>query len=212
MTETCPLCFSQQTADFFSDNKREYLQCNHCKLVFVPKRFHLNNEQEKAEYDKHQNSVDDFGYRNFLSRLATPLMDELESEANGLDFGCGKGPALMAMFEEQGFNMQGYDLYYRNDTSVLGSCYDFITLTEVIEHLASPNSLLKQLWAILNERGNLGVMTKLVIDKEAFAKWHYKNDPTHIAFYSVATFEFMADWLNAGLKQVASDAIILFKN
>jgi 2-polyprenyl-3-methyl-5-hydroxy-6-metoxy-1,4-benzoquinol methylase len=208
VNHACPLCDCEVTEFYYQDKKRSYQQCSRCALVFVAKPFHLTPLQEKAEYDKHENSVDDIGYRSFLARLTEPLIKQLAEGSKGLDFGCGSGPALMAMLEEKGFAMQGYDVYYRNDQSVLNTSYDFITMTEVIEHLAKPKAVLEQLLALLNTAGKLGIMTKLVIDKEAFSHWHYKNDPTHIAFYSLETFAYFAEYYQLEFQQVANDAFI----
>lgn len=42
------------------------------------------------------------------------------------------------MLEEAGHNMALYDIYYHPDTAVLEKQYDFMTATEVIEHLYHP--------------------------------------------------------------------------
>jgi len=48
--------------------------------------------------------------------------------------------------------------------------------------------------------GWLGIMTKRVRDQEAFKTWHYKNDPTHIGFFSEATFQWLTGrWSSMGI-------------
>jgi hypothetical protein len=54
-------------------------------------------------------------------------------------------------------------------------------------------------------------MTKLVIDRDAFATWHYKNDPTHVCFFSVDTFHWLADLWRAKIEFIGNDVIILEK-
>ena len=76
----CPLCRSDQFFVFHRDRRREYLRCQRCALVFVPPQYFLRPEQEKAEYDLHQNELDDPGYRGFLTRLAEPLAQRLVAE------------------------------------------------------------------------------------------------------------------------------------
>lgn len=191
---------------------REYFQCPNCELVFVPKKFHLNSIDEKKEYDLHNNNPFDPGYRKFLSRLATPLIGKLGSNSYGLDFGSGSGPALSVMLEECGMRVDLFDLYYHNDESVFKNTYDFITATEVVEHLAKPYYEFKQLLKILKTKGYLGIMTKLVIDKGAFCKWHYIQDMTHISFYSRFTFEYIAKTFDLDLEIIGNDVIILRKS
>ncbi|BBI49363.1 hypothetical protein HORIV_17840 [Vreelandella olivaria] len=86
------------------------------------------------------------------------------------------------MFAEQGHPMAIYDLFYAPDASVLTQIYDFITATEVVEHLAQPGKVLTQLAAQIAPGGYLGLMTKRVTSPQAFARWHYISDPTHISF------------------------------
>lgn len=207
----CPLCRSNDVDSFFENKKRVYLQCVHCQLVFVPSRYWLNAEEEKATYDLHENNPLDEGYRHFLSRLSTPLLERLAPNQRGLDFGCGPGPALSILFEEQGQQMDLYDPFYYNDPSVFQKTYDFITATEVVEHMHDPNSEFTTLFNMLRKGGTLGLMTKLVIDKNAFKKWHYIHDMTHVCFYSRPTFEYLAQHFNADLTFIARDVILLQK-
>lgn len=194
-----------------SDKKRQYLHCHECDLVFVPQQYHLAMTLEKAEYDKHQNSAGDPGYRKFLNRLCEPLAERLKPRSNGLDFGCGPGPALPVLLKELGHSVEVYDKFYARHPQVLQRQYDFVTATEVFEHLSDPAQTLNQLWSLLKTGGLLGVMTKLAIDKNAFEKWHYKNDPTHIIFFSQYTMRWLARYWRAEFEPVATDAFIFKK-
>lgn len=205
----CPLCGAPDVLPYHRDKRREYLQCQRCKLVWVPPQYHLSSQRERAEYDLHQNGVNDPGYRSFLSRLANPLMERLTPAASGLDFGCGPGPALAAMLVEQGFPVTLYDIFYQPDKSVLAKKYDFICATEVVEHLHAPGEVLAQLRSMLLPGGYLGIMTKLVRDSDAFASWHYKSDPTHVCFFSEETWQWWATANSAKLERIGADVILL---
>jgi 2-polyprenyl-3-methyl-5-hydroxy-6-metoxy-1,4-benzoquinol methylase len=139
-------------------------------------------------------------------------MAKIKAPAKGLDFGCGPGPALAAMLSEQGYQMACYDPAYFPDQSLLAQHYDFITSTEVIEHIHQPRPALMLLAQLLRPGGLLVIMTKRVRDAEAFKTWHYKNDPTHVRFYSQATFEYIAHWLEMSLEVVDNDVVILQRN
>ncbi len=207
----CPLCSSEDVCFFFKDKNRIYLRCFFCKLVFVPSRYWLSTEDERATYDLHENDVQDTGYRQFLSRLSTPLLERLSSKQKGLDFGCGPGPTLSVLMEEQGQQVDLYDPIYFNDPSVFKKKYDFICATEVVEHLHDPKREFAALFKLLKRGGWLGVMTKLVRDEYAFRQWHYIRDMTHICFYSQSTFEYLAQRFHADLNFVANDVILLSK-
>lgn len=208
----CPLCGHRDGNGFHRDRRREYLRCPVCALVYVPADSHLDTAAEKSVYDLHENDPADAGYRRFLSRLSEPLLQRLgERSARGLDFGCGPGPALAQIMREAGHTVALYDPYYFPDTAVLAGDYDFIMATEVVEHLAAPGLELERLWRLLRPGGVLGLMTKLVIDQQAFRSWHYISDPTHICFFSEETLQWWAARVDAELELVAADAVLLRK-
>jgi hypothetical protein len=209
----CPLC--KGIVPYHRDKFREYLNCRTCSLVFVPPAQHLSATDEKACYDLHDNQTDDAGYRCFLGRLFTPLNQRLAPNSQGLDFGCGPGPALAKMFEEAGHSVALYDPYYAPDRFVLSARYDFITLSEVVEHMAEPGKVLDRLWTNLVPDGWLGIMTKRVRDQAAFAAWHYITDPTHICYFSEATFEWLTrHWSSMDMPATlvtAGDDVVLIR-
>ncbi|GGE38372.1 methyltransferase [Halopseudomonas oceani] len=206
----CPLC-AAPAHWLLDDRKRSYWQCEKCLMVHVPKRWQLSAEQEKAEYDRHENHPDDPGYRRFLSRLAEPLLQRLPAASSGLDFGCGPGPALAVMLREHGHQVALHDLYYHPNPEALRQQWDFITATEVVEHLAAPREVLEQLWQCLKPGGWLGLMTKRVSNPEAFRTWHYKSDPTHISFFSEQSFRWLATRWQAELEVIGADVVLLRK-
>nr|WP_010132864.1 class I SAM-dependent methyltransferase [Microbulbifer agarilyticus] len=209
--EPCPLCRHRAAQPFLyhQDKQRAYYQCGECALVYVPRRFHLSATEEKAYYDLHENHLQDPGYEKFLSRCADPLLARLPAGAHGLDFGCGPAPLLANMLSSNGHPTATYDLYYHPESAVLEQSYDFVVSTEVVEHLSEPGEVITSLWQRLNRGGVLALMTKLVASQERFASWHYIRDPTHIVFFSVPTFSWLARKLNAELEIVGADVIFL---
>ena len=171
----------------------------------------LIHEEEKAFYQQHENNPEDTGYRKFLSRMSLPVLDRIAPASHGLDFGCGPGPTLSLMFEEAGHTMAVYDPYFAPHSEALKKHYDFITSTEVFEHLSAPKQILEQLLPMLKPGGWLGIMTKRVIDQEAFSHWHYKNDPTHITFFSDQSFRWIAARYGLELSIVDQDVVLLQK-
>ncbi|MHA6965950.1 class I SAM-dependent methyltransferase [Zobellella denitrificans] len=208
---SCPLCEHPHTFPFWEDKQRRYARCERCRLIFVEPGYRLDAAAEKAIYDRHENRVDDAGYRRFLSRLAAPLVERLRPGSTGLDFGCGPGPALAAMLTEAGFATTTYDPYYADYPERLAQCYDFVTCTEAIEHFYQPGREWRQLLTMLAPGGWLGLMTKLARDQAAFANWHYKQDPTHVSFFSRDTFLWLAARDGLGIEFIGADVILLHK-
>ncbi len=55
-------------------------------------------------------------------------------------------------------------------------------------------------------------MTKLVIDVDMVAGWHYKNDPTHVVFFKSSNIPvFWLSGIKAELEFIGNDVILLRK-
>ena len=211
MANQCPLCCSKQSQPYFKNKDASYFSCSSCDLVFTPKEFHLSEAAEKTRYDSHQNNPEDEHYRAFLSKAFNPVMDCIKSGAKGLDFGSGPGPTLSLMFEEQGYAVDLFDKFYANDQHIFNNQYDFITATEVVEHLSKPGDELNRLYSMLNTGGTLAIMTKMINDQVDFASWYYKDDPTHICFFSQTTMNYLAKSWNSRVQFYGHDITLFFK-
>ncbi|EPY28376.1 2-polyprenyl-3-methyl-5-hydroxy-6-metoxy-1,4-benzoquinol methylase [Strigomonas culicis] len=202
---SCPLCPCGEGAVFHKDRLRVYYKCPICSLIFVDPQNYVSEEAEKEEYCLHENNIEDDGYRAFLSRAAQPVFDffaESEDKRIGLDFGCGPAPVLASILtsNDTKFSVVNYDKYFfpatQEDIFSHDNQYDFITSTEVVEHLHSPGTVLKSLWRVLKPGGILVIMTKRAEGSVAkFQNWHYIRDKTHVCFFSDATFEWIAQTL-----------------
>jgi 2-polyprenyl-3-methyl-5-hydroxy-6-metoxy-1,4-benzoquinol methylase len=186
----CPLC-SDTARHYARDKKRDYFRCPTCYLIFVPKKFHLPPPLEKSLYDYHQNDPLDAGYRNFLGKIAEPLTKLLKPGMRGLDFGSGPGPTLYLMLKELGFPTDIYDPFYADNPKMLEKQYDFVTCTEVAEHFCDPKGSFDKLTGLVKPKGYLALMTLFWKDGMSFADWWYKNDTTHVAFYSRRTIRWL---------------------
>ena len=136
---------------------------------------------EHARYLEHNNEVDDPDYREFLARLWVHVRQRVAQGASGLDYGAGPGPALVAMMREDGFEADGYDPIFAPDTELLERTYDFIVCTETADNL------------------------------DAFENWHYRRDPTHVAFYSAGTMTWIAGHMGCQLELPAKNVAIFRK-
>ena len=143
-----------------------------------------------------ETGVDDPDYQNFLLPLKQAVIPHLSPNSRGIDFGAGPGPALANMFADDGFEMSLYDLYFHNDRSVLSHSYDFVVTSETVEHFESPGLEFELINNLLKEGGVMGIMTSILYESINIEKWYYRMDPTHIAFYSPETMEWIAKQYN----------------
>ncbi len=209
-TFLCPLCHSSKTEEFSHSENRHYHLCQICDVVFVPQKYLVSKIEEKSKYDNHQNSPDNEGYCTFLDKLLLPLEEYLNRGDRGLDFGSGPGPTLSIMMEKRGYKMDIYDIFYHDSPEVFDKEYNFITSTEVIEHLRHPMKEIERLWGCLKEGGVLGLMTAFRVGD--FERWYYKRDLTHIRFFTPSTFKWLAKKLGATLIIPESGVVILKKD
>ncbi|MDR7095892.1 class I SAM-dependent methyltransferase [Hydrogenophaga laconesensis] len=188
----CPVCEGQEGRPFQVVGERAYGRCERCEATFLFPDQRPSIKAERAEYALHQNTDDDDGYRSFLARLATPLLQRLRPRSDGLDFGCGPGPVLAGMLREAGHTVALYDPFFHPDGATLEATYDFITCTEVAEHFHDPATEFRRLDRLLRPGGWLALMTRFQTDDTRFAQWHYRRDPTHVVFYREATLRWLA--------------------
>lgn len=209
---TCPLCASQGNFPATTGLMgRVFRHCDNCNLVFVEQQFLPEQEEEKARYDQHNNSIDDRGYVNFLNQAISPAMPYLSKGMKGLDYGCGPGPTLSILLEREGMTCADYDPLFFPDLPE--GPFDFIFATECFEHFFDPAKELNRLKQLLKPGGLLVIMTNLWERFEQFSNWHYTNDFTHVSFYHAETFRFICN--HFGFKRLESDGervVILKKN
>lgn len=189
----CILCTHNSARRFLSVDSMDYWRCERCLATFLDPSQMPSLEVERHQYQMHENDPADDGYRHFLSRLAEPLLQVLPPQRQGLDFGCGPGPALAMMMEEAGHQVALYDPFFYPHEEALQQQYDFITCTEVVEHFHRPARQFELFEHLLKPQGWLAIMTCFQTDDEAFAHWHYRRDPTHVIFYREETFHTLAD-------------------
>lgn len=209
--EHCPLCHNLATQHYYTDKFRDYWHCPDCQLVFASRNSLLTSDAELAIYQQHQNNPDDLGYRQFLNKLASPFLERLGDKPQiGLDFGAGPGPTLYLLLQQRGHQVANYDPYFAPDAALLQQKYDFICSTEAIEHFYEPAKEWELWLGLLKQQGWLGLMTRLRPEAPTdFAKWHYKNDPTHVSFFHADTFGWLARRDGFSLEIIGPDVVIM---
>lgn len=189
----CPLCGTLSSDPFHSDGAREYRICGTCALIFMPASMHPRPLEEVVRYAQHDNRRDDPRYVEFLRRLADPLMARLSPGARGLDFGSGPVPVLGELLTANGFPAVSYDPVFAPHEELLEDRYDFISCSEVAEHLHDPAAAFERFARLLRPGGTLGVMTRFHGHEAPFEDWWYRRDPTHVCFYREETMQ----WIGA---------------
>lgn len=122
---------------------------------------------------------------------------------------------LSLLLAGRGHRMSVFDPLFSNVPGVLDRQYDFVTCTEVVEHFKNPTQEWDKLIQLVKPGGWLGIMTKLADDvagdPEAFARWHYIRDLTHVSFFSRKTFRHLAKMNTLEVEFVGEDIVMLRK-
>lgn len=197
----CPLC-DAEAKPYFHNQDRYWFGCMRCEAVFVAPDYHPSPADEKAIYQLHNNDVNDAGYQKFVSPISDAVQCDFDVSASGLDYGCGEGPVISHILAQQGYKLSLYDPFFHADTSALNSQYDFIVCCEVAEHFANPAEEFQRLFNLLQPGGRLYCMTVMWQGGD-FSRWHYKNDPTHVFFYTPQSIDFIREQF--GFQSVTHD-------
>ena len=223
---SCPLCLQSGLVVFYeqtegipwrlyspdSDRAQSliFYRCRHCNLITKDPAVRSTSDQQRRHYQKHNNDLSDMGYREHLMRVIRPLRSLLGENANGLDYGCGPILSIGALMKTEGIDCHSFDPFFFPDQSLLTSdTYDFITCAEVVEHFNDPHNQFQHLYEMLRPDGLLAVMTQL--PPPSFKGWWYHRDPTHVAFYSEETFDWIARYWHMSRMVSADNVFILRK-
>ncbi|MDB2562728.1 class I SAM-dependent methyltransferase [Sulfurimonas sp.] len=209
MQATCPLCSSVSKVSFEIEDT--YYKCETCHGIFVDENTRPNRVEEKKRYELHDDDTSDNGYRKFVHPITSSIMNDFDEDALGLDFGAGTSAIISVVLKEQRYNIKNYDPYFHIHPELLEKKYDYISSCEVIEHFYNPHKEFTLLKSMLGSNSKLYLMTEVYSEGINFASWYYKNDPTHVFFYSKETFEWIKNRFK--FKSVSIEKrLIVFEN
>ena len=186
---SCVVCKNSELKFFINCGNLVYWECTICDAKILDPKHRLLNNHEKKHYLKHNNSITDINYKNFLLKLFEPMKDKISTSDMGLDYGCGFSPALAHILKTYGFKVELYDPFFFPNKNVFFRKYKFITCSEVVEHFFNPYEEFKKINDILDNNSWFGVMTSFLLNDNFFKNWYYRKDPTHVVFYKKKTFE-----------------------
>ncbi len=189
MNKKCPLC--QNSASFFYEDTQNYYKCQNCHGIFVDEEQLPNEKSEKERYELHDDNTEDAGYRKFVSPITSNIEKDFSKEAQGLDFGAGTSQIITKVMQEKSYKISSYDPYFHPCEELLKKKYDYIASCEVIEHFYHPAKEFTLLKSLLKRNAKLYLMTDIYDEQVEFSSWYYKNDPTHVFFYTKKTFEWI---------------------
>ncbi len=206
-TIECPLC-NGTSKSFYHHT---FYRCQKCTGIFRAQEKHLSLQEEKNRYDLHNNDVFDERYQQFVSPIVEAVKNDYEPRAHGLDFGCGPGPVISKLLTDNNYQISQYDPFYAPDENLLQQKFDYIVCCEVIEHFRNPYREFSTLSRLLKPNGRLYCMTDLYDDDPQFKDWGYKDDQTHLFFYTKTSLEWIKKYYGFS-SLLINDRLIIFTN
>ena len=210
----CKICHCNTIIVRDDKTDKIYYRCLNCDYIFMDDKHYLDASLEKRHYDNHNNNLESLGYVKMFEKLIEEFVfSDVKNIKTVLDFGCGEGEVLPILLERGDISCDKYDLFYFPQKVYENKKYDLIVSTEVIEHLSSPLEIIKELLLSLNKDGYLLFMTCFhPSNDEKFLKWFYIKDVTHIGFFSIKTFEYLANEFGLKIVKNNSKNIVMLKN
>lgn len=188
MNESCPLCLRNSLKAILE----LYVHCNQCDLISLQPEKRLLPDFEKQRYLLHQGQNPE-GLIKFLEPAISYTLQNRTQQDQILDYGCGADQVLVKHLTSLGFNILGYDpFFYQQALQDLAQKFDLVIATEVVEHFFNPRTELLRLQELLKPSGKLLIMTSFHQGLAHFETWSYRRDPTHVSFYSLKSFEWVA--------------------
>ncbi|WP_027108016.1 class I SAM-dependent methyltransferase [Lacticigenium naphthae] len=203
----CKICQSPTIEKVDPHHGTVFHECSACLFISRDSTAYISQEEEFQIYENHNNSIDDPRYVDFFMKFLTaavfPYLKNDQRQA--LDFGSGPSPVLAQLMERDfEFLYTLYDKFYEPDPHYSNQKYDLITTTEVVEHIADPIPIFKELTSLLKEDGIFAVMTLFhKKDPEKFFGWHYMRDLSHVSFFTPEAMEIIAE--KCGLQIIYCD-------
>lgn len=190
----CHICL--KATETFTHEKTDitYYHCSSCEYIFKSPECYQDLSSQKERYNLHENNEDDVGYIAYFQRFLDFTLPLVGHPKRALDFGCGRTSLLASLLEKEGIVCDYYDPIYHPNTLDDSKKYELIVSTEVFEHLHSPKEVFESLIGRLEDGGYLAIQTQFHPNEiEAFKKWYYHQDPTHIVFFTTKTFKCLCE-------------------
>lgn len=210
MNPPCLICSSPTTGKE-DRGGRLFHFCSHCHFVSLDQQFHLTFEEERQRYKLHNNDSDNEGYKQWLSAFGDAAVRPFVSQHSRiLDFGCGPNPLLKIILEREGYTVEIYDKHFF--VHPFEGKFDMIISTEVIEHIYNPLEQIQNLKLHLKTGGCISLKTSFrPVSDEAFLNWWYKEDRTHISFFSPEAVKSLSEKLGLEVLKCDNKSIIILR-
>jgi hypothetical protein len=207
----CLVCASSNLSEL-KNPRRTFFRCNECGFSFLHPDFLPDEETARNRYKLHQNDDDNEGYRDFLSKIIDRALFYAGKAEHVIDWGSGPNPLASRILREKRFSVFSWDPNFSSNEKTQKSFYDLGISIEVAEHFINPQKDFSAFFETLKTGAFAAIHTHLAPeDDEAFLRWWYTEDITHVSFYSKRSLEILGAKNDAELAAVENNKFVVFK-
>ena len=209
----CRLCANPETEQWIDNKGKTYHYCSICGIIQLDPTHFLSSAEEQERYLRHNNTPENRGYITYLTNfIDTAVIPYVKPEGEILDFGSGPVPVLSDILTSRGFSTQSYDPFFNDITDWETGSFNAIVAVEVFEHLHHPAKVFPRIQKALKPEGNLILRTLLHEENyKSFMKWWYREDKTHVTFYSEKTIKYICRRWDFVLIQIEGNCEIILR-
>ena len=167
-----------------------YLYDELTHFVIKDPKGYVSLEDEKERYDEHHNDLSDPNYYAYQTKILELFVRPNLKKGSVLEFGCGQERVFEKLLLD--YKVSSYDLFYHPNEVIFEQRFDHIVTIETVEHFKHPFDEFSRFHRLLNDQGHLIVMTQFKPSFDLFDDWWYIRDKTHICFYDLNVFDYLA--------------------
>jgi hypothetical protein len=207
----CLVCASSNLC-LLKNPRRTFFRCNDCGFSFLHPDFLPSEEAALNRYKFHQNDDDNKGYQEYLSNIIDRALFYAGKPKSVIDWGSGPAPLASHILRDQGFSVFSWDPNFASSEKPQQSFYDAGICIEVAEHFINPQKDFSAFFETVKRGSFVIVHTHLAPkDDDAFLRWWYTEDITHVSFYSECSLEIIAEKNNAKLITIENEKLVVYR-
>jgi uncharacterized C2H2 Zn-finger protein len=206
----CPVC-SLKEERLLENRKRRFFRCPRCG--FVHAEFPPDEDQARRRYLLHHNDTEE--YRTYLGgiikRALTLCAEHGRRIETVLDFGSGPDEAAARILRGYGIQTDSWDPFF-HPVPPQKEAYDLVLCIEAAEHFFNPALEFCTIADALNDGGLALLHTSLTpAADDEFLRWWYKEDSTHVSFYSELSLRMLAEGASLVLEGITDGSFIVMR-
>jgi SAM-dependent methyltransferase len=205
----CPVCGFP--GDYpLEAGKRRFKRCKQC--AFIQAQTFPTEEEARRRYELHDNGAGNEGYSRFLSSVIEKALAAAPGARSVLDWGSGPNPLAVDLLRQRGFSVTGWDPFFASENEPLEAAYDLILCIETAEHFFDPQKEFRRISQSLKQDGLAVLHTHLApLDDSTFSTWWYKEDFTHVSFYTEESLRFLAEDAGLSVDRIEERKLVFLK-